>query len=103
LIFSAQTCKEINAKTWREYAVTGYFANCLGDERFGKPSLERTLANVLSYQVFFNKISLCFHHKRPPVVDSLIFSSLNCSIVALCGFAPGVEKSVNYFIKLSNE
>jgi hypothetical protein len=68
----------------------------LADERFGKPSPERTLANVMSYQVLFNKIALCFHHKRPPVIDNLIFSSLNCTIIALCGFASGVEKEVCY-------
>jgi len=90
---NSKTSDEIRGKTWREYATTGYFANCLADGRFGKPSPERTLANLLSYQVFFNKVSLFFHHARPPVKDNLIFSSLNCSIVALCGYAPGSIKS----------
>jgi hypothetical protein len=93
-MFSSQTCKDVSPRAWRDYTITGYFANCLGDERFGKPSPDRTLASLLSYQVFFDRINLYFHAERPPVIDNLIFSSLNCSIVALCGFAPEVDKRV---------
>ncbi|KAI6234462.1 Polynucleotide 5'-hydroxyl-kinase nol-9 [Aphelenchoides fujianensis] len=81
-----QTSRDITPKVLREFNITGYFANCLEDERFGLPSIERTLASLFAYQVGFDKISLFFNRDRPPVKDNFVFSSLNCAVVALCAF-----------------
>ncbi|KAI6222020.1 CLP1-P domain-containing protein [Aphelenchoides besseyi] len=92
-IFSEQTSREINARMARDLAIAGYFANCLNDRRFGIPTPERTLANVFAYQVSFDNIQLFFNRDRQPVKDNFIFSALNCSIVALCGYESEEEKT----------
>lgn len=63
---------------------------------------ELRLADVLPYRVRFQSISLYFHPELHYVVDQLVFSALNCSIVGLCiiDFKSEDFTDVKYFLIL---
>lgn len=92
------TAREITPRAWRDFATTAYFATCLDDPQFGAPSSQRTLANVNSYRVAFDKVALHVHRDRPFIADHLLLAAINCTIVALCGFESAYDKKVRLLI-----
>ncbi|CAD5206146.1 unnamed protein product [Bursaphelenchus okinawaensis] len=83
---------QITPPQWRDLTMTGYLANVLDDERFGKPSVNRTLANVMARQVSFGNIGIYIHPERDRIAENLVLNVLNCSVVALCSMMyPGGE------------